>query len=835
MKSSITYLDPGELLAHAAWMRALAKTLVLDEHLADDVVQAAWTAALVRPPRRGVPLRAWLATVVRNLALTGRRSAARRADREERGARSERVPSTAELSERAELQRLLVESVQGLPEPYREVVLLRFFEDMQPGDIARHLELPVNTVRTRLARALERLRESLDRSHDGERRSWCLALIPLAALDRTSVGLLSLVKTSTLGVWIMSHPLKAATTVAVVLFGTMMATEALELAFGPGAEHSAGRRLATPAEAAAAFFERPAVHAGDKRADRESVGTDGHVRGRVVDLDGQPVPGAALQARGERFGRSKGRSDADGRFHWAPNEDENLVLASHPDFVALRESAPIVVGTELELRMTPLDRTALEVVVIDDTSQRPVPRFRVECWSLFEGRHGAERRPLSTSSEKVLDGKFAGEVEFAASFPLLVRATVHTGFDSEVQAERVVEPQAGEALALRFELDLDEPEREPGAQIVFGRVLDATTRESVPGAYITLLPYVGIVDGRRHFSSIEREVQSMRDGRFRIAVPHAGPATHVHADHPHYEPGEGGSEGGEEVVIELRKRGALHIQVEDRDGRPVAGAHLLARALGEPPETMDPAEVLYLHARTDAEGRWEVPHLVAGRYGVYVLPGPGLPDEAAIAQRSIRLAACEVRELVLRIDPQGGVSVGGRVIPDFFAPVELVPMFVAYEAEGAAFRAQPFRGGYRVTGVEPGRYLVVLGPAVDDYLDEVPFALLPEVEVSEAFDQVLDFAYPDGTLTGWVSAPEGRDDLTVAAFPVLPPGFAADMFAQARLGELIAAPVDENGCFELRHLPDGRHRIEIRSGTSVLDAREVELTGNTTLERWDLR
>ncbi|MFG0320485.1 MAG: sigma factor, partial [Planctomycetota bacterium JB042] len=49
------------LLAHAGWVEALAKSLVLDPSRADDVVQAAWLEALRRPPRHGGNLRAWLA------------------------------------------------------------------------------------------------------------------------------------------------------------------------------------------------------------------------------------------------------------------------------------------------------------------------------------------------------------------------------------------------------------------------------------------------------------------------------------------------------------------------------------------------------------------------------------------------------------------------------------------------------------------------------------------------------------------------------------------------------------------------------------------------------
>ncbi|MCW5981336.1 MAG: sigma-70 family RNA polymerase sigma factor [Bryobacteraceae bacterium] len=56
------------------------------------------------------------------------------------------------LSER--LQKL----VASLPKEARLLVILRYQEDMQPEEIARLLEMPVTTVRTRLFRTLEHLR-----------------------------------------------------------------------------------------------------------------------------------------------------------------------------------------------------------------------------------------------------------------------------------------------------------------------------------------------------------------------------------------------------------------------------------------------------------------------------------------------------------------------------------------------------------------------------------------------------------------------------------------------------------------------------------------------------
>ena len=46
-----TSMAPKELLQHSSWLRRLAREILNDASLADDVVQRTWLAALRRPPR----------------------------------------------------------------------------------------------------------------------------------------------------------------------------------------------------------------------------------------------------------------------------------------------------------------------------------------------------------------------------------------------------------------------------------------------------------------------------------------------------------------------------------------------------------------------------------------------------------------------------------------------------------------------------------------------------------------------------------------------------------------------------------------------------------------
>jgi len=175
----------------ARFLRALARGLLHDEQLADDVVQEAWIAVLLKPPREAGGWRRWLAAIVRNLALRERRGGERRARREElasRGAAASLDDSAADVVTRGELQQLLVNAVMELPESQRQVVLLRYFDDLSSAEIARRHGVPDATVRTQLKRGLDRLRERLDARALGGRAAWVALLAPWAGKGGAAAG-----------------------------------------------------------------------------------------------------------------------------------------------------------------------------------------------------------------------------------------------------------------------------------------------------------------------------------------------------------------------------------------------------------------------------------------------------------------------------------------------------------------------------------------------------------------------------------------------------------------------------------------------------------------------
>jgi len=104
---------PEALLAELRRIRALARSLLADSPDVDDVVQDAWIAATVNPPRDPRSLRPWLRRAVSNLVGSGARGAQRRTLHEASADQPAGAPAGDELFERAQAQHLLAAFVPG--------------------------------------------------------------------------------------------------------------------------------------------------------------------------------------------------------------------------------------------------------------------------------------------------------------------------------------------------------------------------------------------------------------------------------------------------------------------------------------------------------------------------------------------------------------------------------------------------------------------------------------------------------------------------------------------------------------------------------------------------
>ncbi|HEX8091038.1 MAG TPA: RNA polymerase sigma factor [Blastocatellia bacterium] len=73
-------------------------------------------------------------------------------------------PATEALEDDFMLSDILRRVVDTLPEKARMVIILRYQEDLEPAEISKVLDMPVNTVKSHLRRSLSTLRDKLSRS-----------------------------------------------------------------------------------------------------------------------------------------------------------------------------------------------------------------------------------------------------------------------------------------------------------------------------------------------------------------------------------------------------------------------------------------------------------------------------------------------------------------------------------------------------------------------------------------------------------------------------------------------------------------------------------------------
>jgi RNA polymerase sigma factor (sigma-70 family) len=159
----------GDLAAYGHLVRrhaTIAKRMAVlwgaaDE--ADDVVQEALVRAYTALPRfrPGEEFRPWLLAIVRNVTYNSRRTRGRRAAREVLAAEAWPVSDAADEALDAVRRDRLLADVRQLPAELREVVVCRYLLELSEKETATALGLRAGTVKSRLHRALARLREEV--------------------------------------------------------------------------------------------------------------------------------------------------------------------------------------------------------------------------------------------------------------------------------------------------------------------------------------------------------------------------------------------------------------------------------------------------------------------------------------------------------------------------------------------------------------------------------------------------------------------------------------------------------------------------------------------------
>ena len=134
---------------------------------AEDAAQEAFVKAYGALGRfeQGRPFRPWILRIVTNEATNRRRSARRREDLALRVSRDrpsgEAAPSPEEAVLASERDRVVLAALSALKEDDRLVIAYRYFLELSEAEMAEALGVRPGTVKSRLHRAMERLRVTL--------------------------------------------------------------------------------------------------------------------------------------------------------------------------------------------------------------------------------------------------------------------------------------------------------------------------------------------------------------------------------------------------------------------------------------------------------------------------------------------------------------------------------------------------------------------------------------------------------------------------------------------------------------------------------------------------
>jgi len=670
-------IPTAALLAESAWLARLARRLASDPTEAADATQDALVRALGRGPGAGVPLRSWLAVVLRNALRQGRRGERRRSARERTRAElaaREAEPADA-LALRLELHERLVAAVRALEEPYRTTVALRYLADLAPSEVAARTGVPVKTVHARLERALEQLRARLDRSY-GQRAAWLALLLPATPPPIPLPDPAPLVPVLAMGtLWKWTGAAAALAAAGFLVLRTPSAPARSAPVRGPAAT-SPAVALAAPRETSMAAStpsigpERETARVDRAPAAALPVPEEASARrlvGFVRDVEQRPVGGLTVVCeplpttlRAPPIAENpaaQAESAPDGRFELPMPARLCRLVASGRGYATL--AAPTL--TDLELPEAPIVYVGPERVyagrVVDAAG---TPLAGADLWLQLADELARELQP-GTFAATLPVARATSAADGTFAFPTLGGAPgsrLWAKADGHASASLELPSESRDDLVVTLE-------RSARDGALAGHVWHADGRPAA-GAYVSAGEDSARCDGA---------------GAFELAPRDGAAPVRLRAVLPGHLPGElelAGVPADERRRIELvLGPAALRIagRVEDAQGRAVAGAKVWTpdgEPFGEVPTRVGEmtllldfdlegvidgaeAQVGGREATSDAEGRFELTSLVERTYALYALD----PRTGELAGP---VPARAGESVVLRLPGEPRVRVAGRVL-----------------------------------------------------------------------------------------------------------------------------------------------------------------------------
>jgi RNA polymerase sigma factor (sigma-70 family) len=364
-----------------------------DPHLAADVVQSVFVllARKARDLSPGTQVGGWLFRTTRLVAGHARRAEQRRKIREATAcimSQDTTSPDTDEILWQ-QLAPHLDQAVAALSEADRSAILLRFYEKMPLRSVGERMGVSEEAAKKRVSRALEKLREFLDRrgvklsgvglaavlaEKTVQTASAALAgtvvKISLAAASASATTLLPQLARETLSAWHFAK-LKLA---AGLTAGSLALVFVAVIAGGLLTRHAAPQSLAMNGSpgansgAAAQTQEVNHLFAPTSKNRTQTNRKTGALTGLVVDDQGHPIPGAAVWGGFGGQPSTEDTTDQSGQFALEKIAAPPVVTVTADGYAADQQAFdPTNVSGPLAFRLSPVP--PLKVRLVDESGQ----------------------------------------------------------------------------------------------------------------------------------------------------------------------------------------------------------------------------------------------------------------------------------------------------------------------------------------------------------------------------------------------------------------------------------------------------------------------------------
>jgi len=404
---------------HLDWVFSVALRHVGDPHLAEDVVQSVFVllARKARDLSPGTQVGGWLFRTTRLVAGHARRAEQRRKIREATACTMSQDTSSPDTDEILweQLAPHLDQAVAALSEADRSAILLRFYEKMPLRQVGEKLGVSEEAAKKRVSRALEKLREYLDRRGvklsgvalaavlaDKTVQTASAALagtvikISLAAASASASSLLPQLARETLRTWHWAKVKLAAGLAAGSLALIFVAVTAAGLLTRHQAPQSVAANGSPGAEVGAVAQTQAVNHlfapTGKNRT--QASRKTGALTGSVVDGQGNPISGASVWGGFSGQPYAQDTTDEAGQFALDKIAAPEFVTVTADGYAADQQAFdPTNVPGPLTFRLNPVP--PLKVRLVDESGQgvAGVRLFLYQWWGSPEtlGAHLAQQ------------------------------------------------------------------------------------------------------------------------------------------------------------------------------------------------------------------------------------------------------------------------------------------------------------------------------------------------------------------------------------------------------------------------------------------------------------